>query len=110
MKFTVKASTLVLSLLFIFFAVTIVNHFIANTVEGVTNKDECEEENLDETDGEKIIRLESEIMEKQKEVDELRVKVEQPLEPNNEDVDEGIVNEYAEAEENVDKIDTENEE
>jgi hypothetical protein len=109
MKFTVKASTVVLSLLLIFFAVTIVNHFIANTVEGVTNKDDCEEE-LDETDGEKIIRLETEIMEKQKEVDELRIKVEQPLEPNNEDVDEDNVNEDTEAEENVDKLDTENEE
>lgn len=90
MKFTVKASTLVLSLLFIFFAVTIVNHFITNTVEGVTNKDECEEEKLDETDGEKIIRLESEIMEKQKEVEELRIKVEQPLEPSDEVSDEDV--------------------
>lgn len=102
MKFTVKASTLVLSLLLIFFAVTIVNHFIANTIEGVTNKDDCEEE-LDETDGEKIIRLEAEIMEKQKEVDELRLKIEQPLEPNDEVED-------TEVEEDVDEIDTENEE
>ena len=102
MKFTVKASTLVLSLLLIFFAVTIVNHFIPNTIEGVTNKDDCEEE-LDETDGEKIIRLEAEIMEKQKEVDELRLKIEQPLEPNDEVED-------TEVEEDVDEIDTENEE
>lgn len=108
MKFTVKASTLVLSLLFIFFAVTIVNHFITNTVEGVTNKDECEEE-LDETDGEKIIRLETEIMEKQKEVDELRIKVEQPLEPNNEDIVEDNVNENTEIEENNNEVDTETE-
>lgn len=102
MKFTVKASSLVLSLLLIFFAVTIVNHFIANTIEGVTNKDDCEEE-LDETDGEKIIRLEAEIMEKQKEVDELRLKIEQPLEPNDEVED-------TEVEGDVDEIDTENEE
>lgn len=108
MKFTVKASTLVLSLLFIFFAVTIVNHFITNTVEGVTNKDECEEE-LDETDGEKIIRLETEIMEKQKEVDELRIKVEQPLEPNNENIVEDNVNENTEIEENNNEVDTETE-
>jgi len=98
MKFTVKASTLVLSLLFIFFAVTIVNHFIANTIEGVTNKDDCEEE-LDETDGEKIIRLEAEIIEKQKEVDELRTEVEKPLEPNNEEIDEDDVDENTENEE-----------
>lgn len=108
MKFTVKASTLVLSLLFIFFAVTIVNHFITNTVEGVTNKDECEEE-LDETDGEKIIRLETEIMEKQKEVDELRIKVEQPIEPNNKDIVEDNVNENTEIEENNNEVDTETE-
>ena len=95
MKFTVNATTLVLSCLFIFFAVTIVNHFITNTVEGLTNKDECEEKPI-ETDGEKIMRLETEIMEKQKEIDELRVKVEQPLQPNNEGVDEN-------KEENVDK-------
>ena len=103
MKFTVKASTLILSLLFIFFAVTIVNHFITGTVEGVTNKDECEEE-LDETDGEKIIRLETEIMEKQKEVDDLRIKVEKPLEPNNEEIDENNENEEIE---NNNEVDTE---
>lgn len=87
MKFTVKASTLVLSLLFIFFAVTIVNHFITNTVEGLTNKDGCEEK-VDETDEEKIIRLETEIMEKQKEVDELRNKIEQTELPTDQEIDE----------------------
>ena len=94
--------------IFSFFAVTIVNHFIANTIEGATNKDECEEE-LDETDGEKIIRLETEIMEKQKEVDELRIKVEQPLEPNNEDIDDDNVNENTEIEENNNEVDTKTE-
>lgn len=103
MKFTVKASTFVLSLLFIFFAITIVNHFITNTIEGVANKDECEEE-LDETDGEKIIRLETEIMEKQKEVDELRIKVEQPLEPSDEDIDENAIIEEGESNETEEDI------
>ena len=42
-------------------------------------------------------------MEKQKEVDELRLKIEQPLEPNDEVED-------TEVEEDVDEIDTENEE
>jgi hypothetical protein len=73
MKNTVKFTTVVLVILFAFFGFTIVNHFTRNIMEGAENMDEKEES--EETDQEKIMRLEIEISERQDEINEIRNRI-----------------------------------
>ena len=73
MKNTVKITTVVLVILFAFFGITIVNHFARNVMEGAENMDENEENQ--ETDQEKIMRLEIEIGERQDEINEIRKRI-----------------------------------